>query len=98
MRLGVHVRDIGQFIQFPLVLLLLISPVFYPLSFLPPAVQSYPYLSPLAIPMEMVRAILLDVPCPTLGVFNVYCVASLLVYSPGFLWFRRAQGGFTDIL
>ena len=30
--LGVYVRDIGQFVQFLLVLLLFISPVFYPLS------------------------------------------------------------------
>ncbi|WP_243264270.1 ABC transporter permease, partial [Pseudomonas aeruginosa] len=96
--LGVYVRDIGQFVQFLLVLLLFISPVFYPLSSLPPVMQPYLYLNPLTIPVEMVRAILFDAPYPTLGVFSVYCVASLLVCSSGFLWFRRVQEGFADVL
>ncbi|HHX6891013.1 TPA: ABC transporter permease, partial [Pseudomonas aeruginosa] len=43
-------------------------------------------------------AILFDAPYPTLGVFSVYCVASLLVCSSGFLWFRRVQEGFADVL
>lgn len=65
--LGVYVRDIGQFVQFLLVLLLFISPVFYPLSSLPPVMQPYLYLNPLTIPVEMVRAILSMLPIRPLG-------------------------------
>ena len=92
--LGVYVHDMGQFVQFLLVLLLFISPVFYPLSSLPPVMQPYLYLNPLTIPVEMVRAILFDAPYPTLGVFSVYCVASLLVCSSGFPLVPSGSGRF----
>ncbi|MDF5938756.1 ABC transporter permease [Pseudomonas aeruginosa] len=96
--LGVYVRDIGQFVQFLLVLLLFISPVFYPLSSLPPVMQPYLYLNPLTIPVEMVRAILFDAPYPTpWGLQRLLrCVAAGLFI--GLLWFRRVQEGFADVL
>ncbi len=96
--LGVYVRDTGQFVQFLLILLLFISPVFYPLSSLPPAVQPYLYMNPLTVPVEMVRAVLFDSPLPEFGVIALYCAVSTLVFLLGLAWFRRVQEGFADVL
>jgi lipopolysaccharide transport system permease protein len=96
--LGVYVRDIGQFVQLFLVLLLFISPVFYPLSSLPPPVQPYLYFNPLTVPVEMVRAALFDSPLPPPGVIGSYCGVSVLVFLSGLAWFRRVQDGFADVL
>lgn len=96
--LGVYVRDIGQFVQFFLILLLFISPVFYPLSSLPSSVQPYLYLNPLTIPVEVVRAVLFGSKVPGVGVMAFYCLMSALAFASGFAWFRRVQDGFADVL
>lgn len=96
--LGVYFRDIGQFIQFVLVLALFMSPIFYPLSVLPDSVQIFLYLNPLTVPVEMVRYVFFQAEMPSVLSVAIYCLAAVFVFLTGYAWFRRVQDGFADVL
>lgn len=96
--LGVYFRDITQLVQFLLILMLFISPVFYPVSALPVAAQAWLYLNPLSVPVELTRSLLFGAPPPELLVVLSYCAASILVFWSGLVWFLRVQEGFADVL
>ncbi|KRV81734.1 ABC transporter permease [Pseudomonas citronellolis] len=95
---GAYFRDTSQFIQFLLVLLLFLSPVFYPVSALPEALRPYLLLNPLSVPVEAVRACLFGMPMPPMGVQLAYAVIACLLAVLGWLWFRRMKDGFADVL
>ena len=56
---GVFMRDIGQMVAPVLNVMLFLTPVLYPASALPPAVQKWLMLNPLTLPIESLRAALL---------------------------------------
>lgn len=96
--LGAYFRDVGQLVQFVLVLTLFLSPVLYPLSSLPEAARGYLVLNPLTIPVEMVRALLFDAPMPSATQIASYCMASGLTALAGGWLFLRVKSGFADVL
>ncbi|MCY1479108.1 ABC-2 type transporter [compost metagenome] len=96
--LGAYFRDISQFIQLLLVLILFISPVLYPLSALPENLRAYLALNPLTIPLEMIRHAFFGTPMPSTGQVMAYLGASSLASLLGLLWFQRMKDGFADVL
>lgn len=96
--LGAYFRDVGQLVQFVLILALFLSPVLYPLSSLPEAARDYLALNPLTIPVEMVRALLFDAPMPTPTQIAGYCLAAILTALAGGWLFQRVKSGFADVL
>lgn len=96
--LGVYVRDVGQVVQVLVTALMFLSPLFYPLSILPEAVQPFLLLNPVAYPIEQLRAVVLFGRVPDwsgLGVYSLCGVAALWI---GFAVFQRIRGGFTDVI
>lgn len=96
--LGAYFRDVGQLVQFILVLTLFLSPVLYPLSSLPEAARGYLALNPLTIPVEMVRALLFDAPMPLATQITGYCLAAGVMALVGGWLFLRVKSGFADVL
>ncbi|WP_447922828.1 ABC transporter permease [Achromobacter aegrifaciens] len=95
---GVYVRDIGQTIGLLMSVLLFVSPVFYPISNLPPKVQTLVMLNPLTLIIEESRNVLLYDKLPNWGALGIYAGISVVVAWAGFWWFQKARKGFADVL
>jgi lipopolysaccharide transport system permease protein len=95
---GVYVRDIAQTIGIITMLMLFLSPVFYPLSALPPRLQVAFYLNPLTFIIEESRKVLLLGHLPSWLGLVVYTVIGLTVAWSGFWWFQRTRNGFADVV
>lgn len=96
--LGVYIRDIGQIIGLLTTMLLFLSPVFYPISSLPPQFRSLVQLNPLTLPIEQMRDILIWGHAPNLQMLSIYYVIAFAVLSFGYWWFQRSRAGFADVL
>jgi len=95
---GVFVRDIGQAIGMLTSVLLFISPIFYPISVLPPALQTATMLNPLTLIIEESRKVLLFGQLPDWHALFVYLLIALLVAWIGFFWFQKTRKWFADVL
>lgn len=97
--LGVYVRDIGQTIGLLTTVLLFMSPVFYPMSILPEAMQWVMLIcNPLTFIIEQARAVMVFGQLPDWGGLALYMAVSLLFMWAGFWFFQRTRKGFGDVL
>jgi len=78
--------------------LLFLSPIFYPISALPLAYQDLIQLNPLTFVIEQARAVLVFGKLPDWTGWTIYMAASLTVAWTGFWWFQRTRKGFADVL
>ena len=81
----------------PLVLMFL-SPVFFPAEALPSGLRDWMWLNPLAPIMTQTRTVLLEGQWPDWGLLSLSLVASLLVAWAGASLFRRLRPGFSDVV
>ena len=96
--LGVFLRDIGQIVGVATMALLFLTPVFFPLSALPPRLQALSKLNPLALPIQQARdAVIFGRPVDW-GAYAVSLVVSAAVLYGGFWWFERTRRGFADVI
>jgi lipopolysaccharide transport system permease protein len=95
---GVYVRDISQVSGLITAVLLFVSPVFYPVSFLPPPMRSLVMLNPLTLIIEESRKVMLFGEMPDWSALGVYSIVSLAIAWWGFWWFQKARRGFADVL
>jgi len=95
---GVYVRDIAQTISIITMVMLFLSPVFYPLSSLPPRLQIAFYVNPLTFMIEESRKVLLLGQLPSWGGLLVYTVVAVTVAWLGFWWFQKTRRGFADVV
>lgn len=96
--LGVYLRDIGQIVTFIVTASMFLTPIFYPLSAVPPGFRAAMQLNPLTIVVEESRNVLL------LGMLPdwqglVFLWLGALVTLPFAYWvFQRLRVGFADVL
>ncbi len=95
---GTYVRDVAQVLGPALGALMFLSPIFYPLQALPPAMQSVLALNPLATVIEQTRVVLIVGQWPDWGALAWVGLAALAVAATGAAFFRVAQQGFADVL
>jgi lipopolysaccharide transport system permease protein len=95
--LGAFIRDTAQVVGVVSLLVLFLSPVFYPSAALPPGLRWPLAINPVSWPVESVRAALFGDPIEWGGGI-AWTVAGLAIAASGRWWFRRLQGGFTDVL
>lgn len=96
--LGVYVRDIAQ-ISAPLsMLLLFLSPVFYPLSQLPGVWQEVLLWNPLTFMIEQSREILILGQSPDWMTWSIYTAISSVIFIVGYRVFQKLKAGFADVL
>ena len=79
-------------------LLMFISPVFYPVSALPSAIRPWIALNPLTIPLESARDALIFGRWPDWGALALYTAIAAFVAWAGYWWFQRSRKGFADVL
>jgi lipopolysaccharide transport system permease protein len=96
--LGVYLRDLGQAITLVTTMLMFLSPIFYPISALPPAFQSLLHYNPLSFLIEQARGLLMWHQTPDWGQLALVTVLSMAVAYLGLCWFQKMRGGFADVL
>ena len=96
--IGVYVRDIGQTIGIFTMVLLFLSPVFYPVDALPENYRILLLFNPLTYVIEDARRVLIWGEPPDWAILMVYVAASFAVAWLGFWWFQRTRRGFADVL
>ena len=96
--LGVYVRDIAHLTPMIATLLMFASPVFYPARALPEPFRTALNASPLTVPIEQARALLLEGRSPDWDVLAIYTVVAVVIASLGYAWFQGTRKGFADIL
>lgn len=96
--LGVFLRDIGQLTGLLATVLMFLSPVFYPVQALPADWRWLALVSPLTVPIEGLRELLLHDRMPPSAALTAYWVVALAVCWLGWAWFARTRKGFADVL
>jgi lipopolysaccharide transport system permease protein len=96
--IGVYVRDIGQAIGIFTMVLLFLSPVFYPVDALPENYRILLLLNPLTPVIGDARRVLIWGQPPDWGGLMLYSATSFAVAWLGFWWFQRTRRGFADVV
>jgi lipopolysaccharide transport system permease protein len=96
--LGVFSRDVGHATGVVSLILLFLSPVFYPVSAVPERYRFLVNLNPLTFIIEQVRDVLVWGKLPDWGALVAYYVVSAVVAWMGFVWFQKTRKGFADVL
>ena len=94
----VYVRDIGQTIGIFTLVLLFLSPVFYPADALPENYRFLLFLNPLTSVIGDARRVLIWGQAPDWAGLMLYAAASFGVAWLGFWWFQRTRRGFADVV
>lgn len=89
-------RDVGHAMAFLLQAWMLVTPVLYPLSLLPPAWRPLAFLNPMTGPVEAFRAAVLGTALP-LGGCLACAGAGLVVLVAGLVAFQHVERRFADL-
>ena len=96
--LGVFVRDLQQLVPLAITGLMFLSPLFYPVSAVPPVLRPTLYLNPLTFIVESARNALFRNQWPNPIGLLVYFVVAAFVMWLGWVWFEKTRKGFADVL
>jgi len=96
--LGVYLRDLSQVVGFIALVLLFLSPVFYPISAVPESWRWAIAWNPIATFIEMTRDALLFAKWPRMLPLLGMWILGVTVAFAGFYWFQRTRRGFADVL
>jgi len=95
---AVYLRDIGQLVGPITLILLFVSPIFYPVSSIPSEFQFLLYLNPITWVVDQVRNAMLWGLTPYIQGYLVYLVFAFLVSWIGFSVFKKLRPGFSDVV
>jgi len=96
--LGVYLRDLSQFVSILSNIIMFATPVFYPISSVPPKIRSLIELNPLSFIVEQTRACILWNNRPDLNGLFFYTITTFLFCWFGFAWFQKTKKGFADVV
>jgi lipopolysaccharide transport system permease protein len=96
--LGVYFRDLAQAVGLFTTAVLFLTPVFYPVSALPKAVQPWVRANPLTIVVEELRAVLFTGVLPDGRDLVVATVIAFAIAWASLAWFERTRPGFADVI
>lgn len=96
--LGVYLRDVGYLVPVLATILLFASPIFYPLAAIRGPLRNLVLASPLTIPVESARRVLIEGRAPDAAALGVYALVAIVVACVGFAWFQGTRKGFADVV
>ena len=96
--LGVYMRDVGQVVGVTMLVLMFMSPIFYPVDNWPESLRPIMHLSPLTFIVEQARATMIYGKSIELVSWLAYSCASMIIAWLGFVWFQKTRSGFADVL
>lgn len=96
--LGVYLRDVSQIVGAITMVLMMLSPIFYPVDMLPEAYRPFIQFSPLTFIVEQVRDVMIWGKTLDLLDWTIYSGISVTVNWLGFAWFQKVRKGFADVV
>jgi lipopolysaccharide transport system permease protein len=96
--LGVFLRDVGQTVGIFTMVLMYISPVFFPITAMPEQYRPIMMANPLTFIIEQAREVLIWGHLPDWFGIGIYTLAAIAVAWLGFIWFQKTRKGFADVL
>lgn len=96
--LGVYLRDLPQVIALVLTPLMFLSPIFYPVTALPQALQSLMVFNPLVEPIALLRDSVMSGQWPDWPWLIAYITVAVGVMLLGAAGFHKLKKGFADVL
>jgi lipopolysaccharide transport system permease protein len=75
-----------------------LSPVFYPVSVLPPSYRFWIYLNPLTFFIEQTRDVMIWGRMPDWAGLVIYFMAATAIAWGGLFWFQKSRKGFADVM
>ena len=96
--LGLFVRDMGQTVSIITMVLMFMSPVFYPVARLPKEFQPWILANPLTFIIEQAREVIIWGHLPNFAGLVIYTGIAILIAWVGFAWFQMTRKGFADVL
>ena len=96
--LGVFMRDVGQTVGIFTMVLMYISPVFFPIAIMPEAFRPIMMANPLTFIIEQARDVLIWGNLPDWQGVAIYTIAACIFTWLSFIWFQKTRKGFADVL
>lgn len=96
--LGVYLRDVAQVVGVLVMVMMFMSPLFYPVEALPKDFQYWIRLSPLTFAVEQARNVMYWGHSIDWAGWSKQLGWSALVAWLGFAWFQKTRKGFADVL
>lgn len=96
--LGVFLRDLKPLVALVSMVLLFLSPIFYPLSAVPEKLQQLIILNPLSQIIEDARAVMFKHQSPHVTWLLFQIALSWLFAWGTYLWFMKTKKGFADVV
>lgn len=96
--LGVYLRDVGQIISVVTMVLMYLSPVFYPMAAVPEGLRDAMLLNPLTYIVEETRNVMIFGKNLDWFHWGIWTAVSALTAWLGFAWFQKTRKGFADVL
>lgn len=96
--LGVFLRDVGQTISIFTMVMLFVSPVFYPVTALPEVFRPWLMANPLTFIIEQAREVLIWGHLPNWMGLGGYTLVAVAIAWAGYAWFQKTRKGFADVL
>jgi lipopolysaccharide transport system permease protein len=96
--LGVYIRDVGQSVGVITMVLMFLSPIFYPVSAVPEAVRGLIRWNPLTLAIEQAREVVVFGHPPDWSGLAMMTIVGAVVAWLGLAWFEKTRGGFPDVL
>lgn len=94
---GVFIKDMTQIVPLFVQMLLFLSPVFYPVSAVPPGLTFIYHANPLGAVIEAVRAAIIGAPVPWMA-WSTALALGLVAALLGHTFFRHNRDDFADAL
>lgn len=96
--LGVFFRDVDQIAGLLARVLQYLTPVLYPSIIFPDSIGQWMRLSPLAIYVEQIRALIVTGALPDWGLYGWAMAWSVSIFFFGYWWFQRTRRAFADVV
>ena len=96
--LGAFLRDLSQIVSMSLMVLMFLSPIFYPVSALPEKFQVFLKINPLTLTIEQARGLLVYGTLPSLTTLIIQLVVASIGTWLCFAWFQRSRRAFADVI
>lgn len=96
--LGVFLRDIGQTVSIFTLVLMYLSPVFFPITAMPEEYRPIMMANPLTFIIEQAREVLIWGHTPDWIGIGIYTLIASVIAWMGFIWFQKTRKGFADVL
>jgi len=96
--LGVFLRDVTQIVGVLTTVLMFMSPIFYQVDALPPAIRPAMLASPLTLTVEQIRDVMIWGRPLDPGAWAAFTLIAALVAWLGFSFFQKTRKGFADVI